>query len=118
MWVAKVRTKCSVSTRQPELLLISSSPLAAVGVDGPHGLVFGPDVNADGVPELYVTGRNSFSIVRYDGSNGQPMGSMNTSGVGALSYPENLTIGLDGMLYVASTGNNAVKKFNPLTSNY
>src|SRR5581483_6516799 len=35
------------------------------GIDGPHGLSFGPDANGDGVPELYVLGFNSLNVVRY-----------------------------------------------------
>ncbi len=45
------------------------------GIDGPHGLAFGPDTNSDNIPELYVTGRNSFNVIRYDGATGQPLGA-------------------------------------------
>ncbi|MFO0850787.1 MAG: Calx-beta domain-containing protein [Gemmataceae bacterium] len=88
------------------------------GIDGPHGLAFGPDVNGAGVPELYVTGRNSFNVVRYDGATGQPLGALNTTGAGALSYPESLTVGADGVAYVASTGSNQIQKYNAVSGAY
>jgi sugar lactone lactonase YvrE len=88
------------------------------GIDGPHGLTFGPDVNGDDVPELYVTGRNSFNVVRYDGATGQPLGSLYTSGSGALSWPEGLTVGPGGVVYVASTGTNQVQKYDAVTGAY
>lgn len=74
------------------------------GLDGPYGLCFGLDGN------LYVTGRNSFNVIRYDGTTGQPLGSLNTSGSGALSWPEGLTIDAAGTVYVASSGTNQVQK--------
>ena len=69
------------------------------GIDGPHGLTFGPDLTGDAVPELYVTGRNSGNVVRYDGVTGSPLGEFDTSGAGSLSWPEGLTIGPDGLAY-------------------
>ena len=93
-------------------------PAGSGGIDGPHGLTFGPDVNGDGVPELYVTGRNSFNVVRYDGVTGQPLGSMNTSGAGALSYPEGIAISPGGVVCVASSGSNLVKRYNAVTGAY
>lgn len=88
------------------------------GIDGPHGLIFGPDSNGDNIPELYVTGRNSFNVVRYDGATGQPLGTFNTSGSGALLWPEGITAGPGGVIYVASTGTNQVQKYNALTGAY
>jgi streptogramin lyase len=46
------------------------------GIVGPHGLAFGPDANGDGIPELYVSGRGSFNVVRYDGATGAPLGTL------------------------------------------
>ena len=89
------------------------------GIDGPHGLTFGPDANGDGVPELYVSGRNSFNVVRYDGVTGAPLGSYVTSGSGGLSLPEGLTFDPSGtFLYVASVGSNQVLKYNAQTGAY
>ena len=79
------------------------------GIDAPHGLTFGP--NGD----LYVTGRNSFNVVRYD-ATGAPVGTYVASGSGGLSWPEGLTFDPTGsFLLVASTGSNQVLKFNAQT---
>jgi DNA-binding beta-propeller fold protein YncE len=89
------------------------------GISGPHGLTFGPDVNGDGIPELYVSGRNSFNVVRYDGATGQPLGTYVTSGSGGLSWPERITFDPSGTyLYVASVGSNQILKYNALTGAY
>ena len=89
------------------------------GLDGPHGLAFGPDANGDGLPELYVSGRNSFNVVRYDGATGQPLGTYVTSGSGGMSWPEGITFDPTGTyLDVASTGSNKILKYNALTGAY
>jgi sugar lactone lactonase YvrE len=82
------------------------------GLDGTSGLCFGPDGN------LYVTGRNSFNVIRYDSTTGQPLGRLNTSGAGALSWPEGLTIDVAGTVYVASAGNDLVQRYNEATGAY
>lgn len=88
------------------------------GIDGPHGLAFGPDTNGDSIPELYVTGRNSFNVVRYDGATGQPLGALDTAGSGALSWPEGITIESNGVAYVASSGSSVVQKYDAVTDTY
>jgi len=89
------------------------------GIDGPHGLTFGPDANGDGIPELYVSGRNSANVVRYDGATGQPLGTYVKPGSGGLNLPEALTFDPSGtFLYVASTGSNRVLKYNAQTGAY
>jgi hypothetical protein len=89
------------------------------GIDGPHGLTFGPDANGDGVAELYVSGRNSFNVVRYDGVTGEPLGAYVTSGLGELRWPEGLAFNPSGShLYVASTGSQRVLKFDAQTGEY
>ena len=85
---------------------------AGSGIDGPHGLSFGPDGN------LYVTGRNSFNVARYHGTTGQPLGTLDTSGAGALRWPENLAIDGAGVAYVASTGTNQIQKYSTVTGVY
>lgn len=89
------------------------------GIDGPHGLAFGPDANSDGVPELYVSGRNSQNVVRYDGATGQPLGTFVTAGSGGLSWPEGLTFDASGVYaFVASTGSSRILKYNAQTGAY
>ena len=89
------------------------------GIDGPHGLTFGPDANGDGIPELYVSGRNSFNVVRYDGATGQPLGTYVTSGSGGMAWPEGITFDPSGaFLYVASTGTSQILKYNAQTGAY
>src|SRR5262249_25458825 len=91
----------------------------SAGTDGPHGLTFGPDVNGDGISELYVTRRSSQTLVRYDGVTGLPLGpAFATTGSGALSWPEGITIGPGGVAYVASTGSNQIQKYNAVTGAY
>ncbi len=89
------------------------------GLDGPHGLAFGPDANGDGVPELYVSGRNSFNVVRYNGATGAPLGTYVTPGSGGLAWPEAMTFDPAGnYLFVASTGSNQILKYNSQTGAY
>lgn len=87
------------------------------GIDNPDGMAFGPDANNDGVPELYVTGLISHSVVRYDGVTGQPLETFIAPGSGGLSYPFALAFGPDAV-YVTSSGTNQVLKYNSLTGAY
>jgi sugar lactone lactonase YvrE len=81
------------------------------GISGPHGLTIGPD------GDLYVSGRSSFNVVKYD-TNGNPVWSTPT-GSGGLSWPEGLTLDPSGTyLYVASVGSNQILKYNALTGAY
>jgi sugar lactone lactonase YvrE len=89
------------------------------GIDAPHGLTFGPDANNDGIPELYVTGRNSNTVTRYDGVTGLPVGTFVTAGSGGLTTPEGLTFDpSQTYLYVASSSTNQVLKYNAHTGAY
>lgn len=94
-------------------------PAGSGGLDGPHGLTFGPDANGDGIPELYVSGRSSFNVVRYDGATGAPLGEYVASGSGGLSWPEGLTFDPSGnFLFVASKGSGQVLKYNAHTGTF
>ncbi|MFO0842678.1 MAG: NHL repeat-containing protein [Gemmataceae bacterium] len=89
------------------------------GIDAPHGMAFGPDVNGDHVLELYVTGRNSNNVVRYDGATGQPLGIFITPGSGGLSVPEGLTFDPAGnFAFVTSSATGRILKYNALTGAY
>lgn len=86
------------------------------GIDEPQELVFGPDANDDGVPELYVSGRSSSNVVRYDGVSGQPLGSYVASNSGGLDLPGGITFDPTGSsLLVASTRSGKVLKYDALT---
>jgi sugar lactone lactonase YvrE len=89
------------------------------GLANPHGITFGPDANSDGVPELYVSGRLSFNVVRYDGATGAPLGTYVTSGSGELTYPQGITFDPSGtFLYVTFPGGDRVLKYNAQTGAY
>src|SRR5262249_25138060 len=89
------------------------------GLDNPHGLAFGPDVNGDEVPELYVSGRTSHSVVRYDGATGAPLGTYVTPGSGGLSFPLGITFDPSGsFLFVTSPGTNQILRYNAVTGAY
>jgi DNA-binding beta-propeller fold protein YncE len=89
------------------------------GISAPVGLSFGPDANNDGVPELYVAGESSNSVVRYDGATGQPLGTIVTAGSGGLSTPEGICFDpSQTYLYVSSSGTNQVLKYNARTGVY
>jgi sugar lactone lactonase YvrE len=82
-------------------------------------LSFGPDANNDGVPELYVAGQGSNTIVRYDGVTGKPLGTFVTAGSGGLTTPEGICFDpSQTYLYVASSGSNQVLKHNAQTGAY
>lgn len=90
-------------------------PAGSGGINGPDGLIFGPDANGDGIPELYVTGFYSNNVVRYDGATGQPLGTYITAGSGGLTSPLSLAFGPDNAVYVTNTGANQILKYNTQT---
>ena len=81
------------------------------GIADPDGMYFGPDCNSDGVPELYVTGWLSHSVVRYDGATGESLGNYITPGSGGLSYPFAM-VERGNELFVTSAGTNQILKYN------
>jgi N-acetylneuraminic acid mutarotase len=90
----------------------AASPFVSAGSGGlssPKDLTRGPDGN------LYVaTGNNS--VVRYDGSTGQLIGTFVAAGSGGLSGPYGLAFGPDGNLYVSNRAtNNSILRFNGTT---
>ena len=85
----------------------------------PRGIVFGPDANADGIPDLYVSSRDSNEVLLYDGTLGTFLRAFVTdipqtpfSESGGLDHPTGLTFGPDGNLYVNSFDTHQVLQYN------
>ncbi len=79
------------------------------GLSGPRDLVLGPDGN------VYVVSRGTNSVIRYNGSTGQLLGTFVAAGSGGLSSPYGLAFGPDGNLYVDSDGTNAIYEYRGST---
>ncbi len=80
-------------------------------------MLFGPDSNNDGLPELYVTGWLSHSVVRYDGATGAPLGNYIPAGSGGLSFPFSLAL-RNNELFVTSAGTDQILKYDAGDGNY
>jgi sugar lactone lactonase YvrE len=79
------------------------------GINGPWGMAF------DSAGNLYVSGRNSNSVVKYD-TNGNPVGTYIAAGSGGLNLPEGIAFDPSGTyLYAASSGTNQILKYNAST---
>jgi hypothetical protein len=94
------------------------------GVSRPIRSAFGPDVNADGVPELYVVSEQTHQVLRYDGTSGtfldtfvgdDPRTAVDESG--GLIDPMDLTFGpgSDGDLYVLGRFSGAINRYDRTT---
>jgi DNA-binding beta-propeller fold protein YncE len=78
------------------------------GINGPHGMAL------DSAGNLYVSGRNSNNVVKYD-TNGNPVWTT-PAGSGGLNLPEGIALDPSGTyLYVASSGSNQILKYNANT---
>jgi sugar lactone lactonase YvrE len=70
--------------------------------------------------QLFVADWENNTILRFDGTSGNYIGTMATSANSFLSQPDGMALGPNGNLYVAngqSNGNNIVG-FDPVTGNY
>ena len=80
------------------------------GLDGPGGIVFGPDDN------LYIGSEENDSVLRYNGVTGAFI-DVFASG-GGLGIPEGLVFGPDGNLYITSIATNDVKRYDGETGEF
>lgn len=98
---------------------------------GPRGLLFGPDANNDGTPDLYVLSRggaNTYTgaivnaVLRYDGLTGAYIDTFVPSGSGGLNVPLDLKYGPDNNLYITHSGTptsaNGVYRYNGTTGDF
>ncbi len=67
----------------------------AGGLDAARSIAFGPNGN------LYVANANGDSVLRFDGTTGQPLGALVSAGAGGLNQPRGLLFHA-GHLYVTS----------------
>ncbi|MEX2141597.1 MAG: Calx-beta domain-containing protein [Pirellulales bacterium] len=90
------------------------------GLARPRGLTFGPDVNSDGVSELYVTGirGDEMEILRYDGQTGAFLNVFVPAGSGGLIDVIDFVFTPDGSLYVTSFLGNNVLRYDGITGAY
>jgi hypothetical protein len=82
------------------------------GISGPSGMTWGPDGH------LYVVGRFSSHVMKYDGTNGAFIKMFVTNGIGGLAQPFGCHFGPDGNLYVVSGNNNKVVRFDGTSGAY
>lgn len=69
------------------------------------GLAFGPDEN------LYVSSRDSDSVLRYDGATGAFINAVVKVGEGGLDAPKGLVFSSDGTLLVGSGGTHEILRY-------
>jgi streptogramin lyase len=72
---------------------------------------FSPHARAAGT-QLLTCNLNEATVESFDGTTGAFLEILVSSGSGGLSFPQNLTIGPDGNLYVTSWGTSSVKRYD------
>lgn len=69
-------------------------------------------------PVLLVASHNTDSVLKFDGTTGNALGTFIGAGAGGLDGPQGMTIGPDGNLYVASWYTNSIKRYDAQTGAY
>ena len=87
----------------------------AGGLDAPHGLAFGPDVNRDWYPDLYVGSRDTDEVMVYSGRTGDFIQVWVTAGSGGLQKPHDLLFWPNGDLLVTSHTTDEVLRYRRRT---
>jgi hypothetical protein len=82
-------------------------------LSSPRGIIFGPDPKIDGKLDLYVAdGENGLgAVARFDGTTGAFVDDFVPIGSGGLGLPSSLVFGPDGALYVSTTDQSDVRRY-------
>ncbi len=82
------------------------------GLITPRQLTFGPDGNADNLPDLYVASVLNNSILRYDGLSGAFLDVFVPAGSGGLNSPGDLIFDSNKNFFVTSVNSNQLLKYD------
>jgi hypothetical protein len=77
------------------------------------GVIFGPDINADGAGDLYVSNGEVDEVLVYNGLTGAFLQKYITPGLGGLDSPKGLLFDHDGNLLVVNNGDHSVRRYGP-----
>jgi len=78
-----------------------------------NSLIFGPDSDGDGIEELYVTALNKHEVLRFNGKFGTFIDKFVSPIFGGrLKFPDGLTFGPDGNLYVIGAVNDGINVYD------
>lgn len=111
--VAGLHGPQALAQPQPGDFIDAFVPSQSGGLDGPSGLIFGPDGN------LYVSSfsyrTNTDAVLRYNGTTGAFIDAFVPIQSGGVDGPTGLIFGPDDHLYVSSANTNEVLRYNGAT---
>jgi len=76
------------------------------------GVIFGPDINGDAAPDLYVSNGEVDEVLIYNGLTGAYLQKFVPPGLGGLNDPKGLLFDQDGNLLVVNNGDFSVRRFS------